>query len=463
MNHKPIQKKTDKIVLVIAAVLFVLLCVLTAATINVITNSSSVKSSVPFDLDRVTADKTAEYADVSDILLPSFIGITSDGVRRGVSVSANTVAELYRTITPTLAAILADEYADTVDEDLWNSMAQAENSVYVRYHSEIPDYVVSTFALHGNTTRNSLNSYIYELILTPYSEASDTVTAAVRSADGNVVVYEQSSPEEIITAEDLRRVQRSYRSSLRTFEFMGDSAAVSSPTEPVFLESVQTRNIIITGYSGSLVQNSEEEIEAIMRLFSFNPDKLLNQHEEEDGSTSYIDTKGILYLRNSSFEYTATADGGIPIENYIGYTESVGLMDYIQTAATIFDRITAVSRHYTGGDADITLASVENSGGVIRLTYEYTFDNLKITDIEPAFTVTFEDGMLREAKLYTVAVRNLGDRTQVFDEWWFADHLESRMTDDMQPYRNIGLVYRRDFVSGSVKAEWCAENGGNVQ
>lgn len=459
MKNKTVQKNTDKIVLTAAAVLFVLLCVLTAATISVITNSSSVKSSVPFDLDRITADKTAEYADVSDTLIPSFIGITADGVRQGVSASTNTVAELYRTITPTLAAVMADEYAKSGDDLLWNSMAEAENSVYVRYHSELPDYVISVFADHENTARNSLNSYVFELILLPYSEDSDTVTVAVRSLDGSVCVYEQPSPEEIITAEDLRRVQRSYRSSLKTFDFAGECAAVSSPTEPVFLESVPTRNIIVTGYSASLVQNSEDEIESVMRLFSLNPDKLLNQHAEEDGSTSYIDTKGILYLRNSSFEYTAAAEGGIPIENYIGYTESVGLMDYIQTAMTIFDEITAISRHYTGGDAYITLTSVENSGGQVTLTYEYTFDNLKITDIEPAFTVVFEDGILKTAKLYTIAVRNLGGRTQSIEEWWFVDHIGDYMTAQTPPYRNVGLVYRRDFVSNSVEAQWCAESG----
>lgn len=459
MKKRATQRRSDRIVLAAAAVLFVLLCVLTASMISVITNSSSVKSSVPFDLDRITADKNVEYADVSDTLLPSFIGITADGVRRGVSASTNTVAELYKTITPTLAAVLADEYAKSGDDRLWNSMAEAENSVYVRYHSELADYVISVFAEHENNKRNSLNSYVYELILLPYSEASDTVTVAVRSLSGSVCVYEQPSPEEIITAEDLRRVQRAYRSGLKEFVFAGDRASAASPTEPIFLESISTRNILITGYSGSLVHNSGEEIETIMRLFSLNPDKLLNQHKEEDGSTSYIDTKGILYLRNSSFEYASTADGGIPIENYIGYTEQADLMDYIQTAMTIFDEITAVSRHYTGGDADITLASVESRSGEVRLTYIYTFDNLKIADIEPAFTAVFEDGMLRSAKLYTLAVRNLGDRTQSFAEWWFADHLESYMTAETPPYRNIGLVYRSDFVSDAVKAEWCAESG----
>lgn len=461
MNHSRTQKNTERIGLVVAAVLFVLLCVLTAATISVITNSSSVKSTVPFDLDRITAEKTTEYADVSHTLLPSFIGITADGTRRGVSASANTVAELYRMITPTLAALLTDENVSAGDDMQWSQMAESENSVYVRYHNELPDYVISIFADSGNAERNSLNSYVYELILLPYSDADDTVTAAVRSAEGKVFVYEQSSPEEIITVEDLRKVLRSYRTGLYGFKF-ADSTAVSSPTEPVYTESAATRNILTTGYSGSLVQNSEEDIEAVMRLFSLNPDKLLNTHTEEDGSTSYIDTKGVLYLWSSFFEYTATADGGIPIENYIGYTDSLGLMDYVRAAMTLFDSITEISRYYTGGDADITLTSVENYGGQVKLVFEYTFDNLKIVDIEPAFTVVFEGGMLKSARLYTLAVRNLGDRTYSIEEWWFVGHVEDYMTAQTPPYRNVGLVYRCDFISESVVAEWRAE-GVNVQ
>lgn len=454
MKDRAERKNTEKILLITAAILFMLLCVLTVATISVISNSSSVQSSVPFDLDRITADKNAEYSDVSGTLLPSFIGITADGVRQGVSASANTVAELYRMITPLLASVIADEYATLGDDSLWSSLAEKENSVYIRYHHELPDHVISIFADSGNTVRNSLNSYIYELILLPYSESTDTVTVAARSQNGSVCVYEQSSPEEIITDEDLRRVLRSYRSGLTEFSFIDETISAESPTEPVFLDSVSTRNIIITGQSGALIQNSSEDIEALMRLFTLNPDKLLNRHTESDGSTSYIDTQGILYLRNSTFEYTATAEGGISLGNYIGYSDSMELMDYIQAAMSIFNDIRALNRNYTGGDADITLASVEVSGGNVKLTYEYTFDNLRIVDIEPAFIIEFENGMLRSARLYTIAVRNLGDKAESIEEWWFVDYISKCMTE---PLISSGLVYRSDFRSESVKAEWCAD------
>lgn len=459
MKYGRKQKNSEKIVLAAAVVLFVLLCVLTAATLSVVMSSSSVQSTVPFDLGRITADKTAEYADVSDLLLPSFIGITADGARQGVSSSVNTVAELYRMITPTLAAVMADEYCTKADEALWNDLAREENSVYIRYHSELNDYVVSVFADSGNTARNSLNAYIYELFLLPYSESTNAVRAAVRSQSGEVYVYEQSSPEEIITDDDLRRMQRSYRSALTEFEFAGERAFLQSPTEPLFRSEITSRNVIITGGSGALVQNSSKEMEELMRLFSLNPDKLLNRHTESDGSTSYIDRQGILYLRNDVFEYAAVSDGGISLENYIGYTDNIGLMDYVQASMVIFDEMGTINRHLTGGDADITLTSVESGGGSVTLTYEYTFDNLLITGIEPALVCVFEEGMLKSAKLYTLAVRNLGDRMDSIEEWWFADYTEGR-TEAGVVYGNIGLVYRSDFVSDSVSAEWCAESFG---
>lgn len=450
-------QKNNKITLIAVVLLFVLLCVLTVATINVFLNSSSVKDTVPFDLDRITVDKTAEYIDVSSALVPSFIGITSDGTGYGVSVSANTVAELYKTVTPVLADVLVDEYASVGDNALWNSLADVNDSVYVRYHNDIPDYVISVFADASNYSENSFNSYVSEMLLMPYSEAFDTITVATRSSDGSVTVFEKNSPEEIITVDDLRKILRSYRSNLTEFEFVGDNSVVESVTEPIFIDSIVTRNIITTGNSGMLIQNGTEDFYTLLRLFSINPDKLLNQHTEDDGSMSCIDTKGVLYLSESSFEYTAAVDGGIHVEEFIGYIDNIGFMDYVQAALKIFTEIRSINRNCAGGDADISLSSVEALDGKVSLTFDYVFDNLKITDIEHAFSVTFENEVLTEAKLFNLAVKNFGDRNELSKEWWFMEFVKRKMSPGDKPYRCIEPVYRADYVSDSIKAEWRAE------
>jgi len=52
--------------------------------------------------------------------------------------------------------------------------------------------------------------------------------------------------------------------------------------------------------------------------------------------------------------------------------------------------------------------------------------------------------------LHTVAVRVLAERSESYSEWWFASKVGRFSTD-------VRLVYRSDYVSESVAAEWAAE------
>lgn len=443
--------KSGRGVLWLTALLFLLLLVLTTATILVIQRSSSLQSRVPFDLNRITAQQNTDDIDISDLLQPAFIGITVDDTRSGISVSSNTVAELYRALLPILSEVLENGSVSNSDHRTWSALPDEANSVYVRYHYEMPDYLLRTL-YSGSAQTNT--AYVYEMFLFPYSEITDSITIAARSLNGSVTVYECHSPEEVFTSEDLRKLLLSYRSNLTTFDFHGEDSAFSSSTEPVFQDSVSTRSILVTGQTATLLQNSEQDTDTLLRLFELNPDKLLNTHIEADGTGSYIDRQGILYLGTSTFEYSAVQDGGIPISAYLDPSTEAELSDYLATSSILFDRIRSVNRHYAGGDADITLASVTSFEDTVTITYEYTFDNIRITGIEPAFTVTFEDGVLLSAKLFTMSVRNLGDRTESLAEWWFVDYLK-RQNCSLQ---NVTLVYRSDFLSESIRAEWCGES-----
>ena len=64
----------------------------------------------------------------------------------------------------------------------------------------------------------------------------------------------------------------------------------------------------------SLVYSSEEEKKSLLRIFALNPDKV-QMSVNEKGEENYIDVQGVLYFNDSSFEYIATAGGGIDISN----------------------------------------------------------------------------------------------------------------------------------------------------
>ncbi|MBQ4354749.1 MAG: hypothetical protein IJC71_07625 [Clostridia bacterium] len=436
-------KKTNMILLCTTAVLTLLLIILTIATIQVIQSRASARSKAPFDLESITAQQNTD-ADISDQLLPAFVGISADSLRYGLSNSADSCAELYRTVMPVLAQTLSDQYVSEGTQEFWNTLYDEENYVYIRYHHEFSSYVLQL--LSGGPAQIPAAD-VYEMFLLPYSEQTNSISVVTRDTDGRIALFTVSAPDAIFTSDDLESLLRSYRSVLRAFDY-------AETGEPFFTESLSARNILITAQTSSLIHNNADNIDALIRLFGLNPDKLLNRHTNTDGTSSYIDQKGIFYIHDSAFSYTAVQNGGIPLDTHTGSKTSFTLADYVRISAELFENVRALNRHYAGGDADIILASVRAENGEVTLIYEYVFDNLRITGIDPAFTVTYADGKLLSAHIFTMSVRNLGTRTQMLTEVWFAQHISSRHP---APPLNVTLVYRSDFLSSSVQAEWCGE------
>ena len=439
----------------VTAVLFAVLIGLTGGLISALNRTSSGMEQVPFNLERITAVRETNPEEAGLCLLPEFIGITVNGERLGLSAHANTMNELFRLLAPVLSEELDPGRAEEGSEEVWLALAKAENTAYLRFHTELPDLLIGLFAdLYAERAgeRYVSAANVYEMFVLPYGERND-LRLAVRSADGRIVLYRSEAPAAVLRAEDLGQFVRSYRSALVPFAFAGEEYAAASRTEPVFLEPVNTRTMLITGGTALLIRNSRSEVNRLLRTFGVNPDKLLTTHDEPDGTGSYIDAQGVVYLRESAFEYAAT-DGGVPVENWIGYRKpgSVRLAEYIQTALSIVSELRGISKNYAGGDAGMFVSALSSENGRVTVTMQYSFDNVRISGLEPAFTAVFENECLVEASLNTVAVRGLSDRRDAMNEWWFFDYVERL---GVIP-RNVGLVYRSDFTADSVSAEWAA-------
>ncbi len=455
------MKKTDrKKEIASTAALIILFLLLVGLTYSLfyMRNLTNRGDGVPFDLAMLTADRDADMTDISQYLLPEFIGITAAGDRCGLSGSVNTADEIYGSLAPIISETMQEKYITESDSEKWESYIGAEGSVYIRYHSTLPDNVISLFAdasSSANVTadRGKVSSYVREMFIIPCSGSDNRIEIAVKDTDGSVFLYRKPYPMNMITSEDLAEIISSYRSSMTKFMFSEDSFHSASPTEPVFLNSLFPRNILITGHTAMLIWNSDSELDGLMRVFGINPDKLLNTHitdDEDEGR--YIDTHGVLYIGESEFEYSATSEGGVDISDIIGYTDSVSLAEYIRAAISIYEDIRDINIYFTGRDADIAISNVYTDNGVLTLEFSYFFDNIKITGIEPALVVSFSKDRLTYAKLYTIAARNLGDRTESLTEWWYLEHIANYGITPI----NTSLVYKSDFLSESISAEWAA-------
>ncbi len=459
MKQKPGKAADGRLVRIAVPVLFAALCALTILTVYRIRwGWDNAGSAGDFDFARLTNEARREETEVSGYLLPEFIGLTVSGKQLGVSASYYLISELYELLTPTVGQALtaAVPLAQELDDETWNNCTAAETSVYIRYHSEFPDGVVALFA--GRMQNLRFRDDIREIFILP---SKDETVVVIRSTAGEVIQYDLPVYMTSVSANEISRFVRSYGSGMTPFVFNEGSYPALAWTEPIYTEAIQTRNLIMTDDTAGLIQNSSVEREALLRLFGFNPDKLLNVHEEADGSSSYYDTEGILYLRRSSVEYLRSSeDTGLEVNDILGGS-SAGtgngstaetLKNYVQAAVLLYENMEKINRNYTGGDADILLRSMTSADGEVTLEFQYVFDNVPIADERAAYRITFSGGRVLHAELHTIAVRALADRSESYREWWFASRLPANRFSD-----NVRLVYRSDYLSEAVSAEWAAE------
>ena len=453
---KQVSKKVTAVKLTLCTVLTLSLIVMTLYIIYML-NLTQVQ--VAFDLDMITSDKSGYNIDISRYLLPEFIGITSEGEKSGISGSVNILSELYRELSGVISEVMRGE--NKIDDNAvdWKELEEYESSVYVRYYNVLPDCIIGIFAdsysmeddafdadlPDAHMRSEEVSSYVYEMYIIPNTDGSGKIIVAVKSKNGDTVIY-SGVAESVFTGESVEKMREAYLSSMYTYKMLGG--------EPVFTENVVARNVIIT--ENTAQSNTESDMRELMQFFALNPDKLLSSHEDEEGNSSYIDTHGILSVTASAFEYTSSSDGGIGIDDFIGHSDSGTLEEYIKASISIINFIRSLNKNYAGGDAEIYFDSVSSSDGKVTLSFMYSFDGIVIEDIEPAFTAVFENGILRSARLYTISVRNLGDRQELMSEKMFIDIISSGGVS----IKNTSLVYRGDFVSESVKAEWRGETWG---
>lgn len=438
-------------------VLFAALCVLTFLTISAIGGISRTSDS-GFELDDLTNEARRTDTEIADYLLPEFIGLTVDGVRSGVSGSENIVSELYTLLTPTLRSAFCTVVP--LPDGNWENCTAEKNSVYIKYHSELPDGILALFADMG--TRHAQTSVEFRgnvreiFILLPVS-VSDDVMLLTRSDSGDVFLYVIPGHKASLGTEELERFVRSYGGGMNAFLFNEGKYEFLSWTEPIYTDRLQQRQLIMTDGTAALIQNSSGEREEVLRLFGLNPDKLLNIHIEEDGTGSYYDTHGIFYIRESSFEYiSSSADSGRSVSDILGRPFAANgsaeevLEDYLRAAVLLYEGVAKLNTIYAGGEADLLLRSVSSENGEVTLCFMYAVGNLRISDERDAYRITFSHGRVRSVQLHTVAVRILAERSTSYSEWWFASTLDGFRSD-------VRLVYRSDYVSESVSAQWAAE------
>lgn len=442
--------------LMLIALLFAALMLLTAILIGMLSGDLERSVDLPRSGGSTGALSEAGLAETRMSVLPEFIGVSLPDSRRCIIGNSNTAYAFYSGLCGYLSDYLSSDRTEEVTAEKWVSYALADNSVFLRFHCELPGAAVGSLAglvSERSESREPAGGLIYEMILIPSTENSEMSKLAVRSLDGKCTEYILDEQSEKLTPEAVSRISGAYSFLDQTFIFACEKSGYSylSPTEPVILDPVVTRNIIITDSTAQFLMQKTADVTKLIQVFSMNPDKLLSSRSDQSVQMA-SDRSGVLRIYPSSIEFQAADDAANDISSFVGNVEKIGISEYVRAVYSIISSIKNMGTMYTGGECDIRLAGISSSGEQTELVFDYYIDNLRITGIGHAVTAVFSRAKLVSFKLHTISAKGLGAFSESFSEWWF-DDVTLR---NFRNVRSVSLVYRGSFVKESLSAEWAA-------
>lgn len=444
--------------LLIGSAIFVFVLLLAAMVGTVLLNSSAsgtLYSAPPFALSSLISGTERDPGEVAlgDHVLPSFIGLTPGEDGLGISIGENVVRELYAMLSPCLAAGLS-EVPEALTDDDWHTYAKSSRAVYLRYPSALPVSVLQQVARWScglPETDVAVESGVLPVrelvVLLPDGENSDW-QLILRDSDGGIWRYRcyprEDYPDEYPTLSQVQSFVTDLGTNFYRYRLLTQP---DGTVEPVFLERMRVRNVLLTpGTAVMMQENRAADLQELLVCLDFNPDKL-SAHTEADGTQVIVETHGVLQLQSDRVTYTASSDGGISLQQFIGYQESYDMLsDSLRTACTIIKAIRDIHPYYLGGDADLLLTEVSRTEGRLRMVFQYAFDNLLLNGCGPAAVIEVENDRVVLADLYAIALRSLGD----FD----SSYLELGLFDGATSYKDVTLTYPADFGTGSVFPVW---------
>ncbi len=374
----------------------------------------------------------------ADLLLPAQIVISVGGDAHAVLNSAVVTTDLYTDLAPVLVSCLSEK-PKTENEAFWNLTVCTPGVIYIRYHAAFPYQILHAFASASTGSdlrvRDASSVLVEEMCL---RFVDGKVFAVVRGETG---VYSFSGTTSLRAADFQGYV------SLYSDVFYDCTLSAGAPSA-VVTERIYAREIRVQKGIGAAITSDDARLEAWIRRFLFNPDKL-NYHVEADGTAVYVESHGVLTCTDDRITYTASDDGGISVREFCAVRDEVDVYTYLRAASSWIAEVSAMDTAFTGGDAALRLSSVRTDGTALTLAFSLYADNLPLYERggEPAFSMTFADGRVTEMIWNTVSVQRQLTKHAPFLESWSREALG---TDD------VHLAYCTDTDEPLLRVQWIA-------
>lgn len=436
MNNKLLEAVKSAVL----ALLFAAMTLLAFFSISM--NQSMAKEpGVEMPVDSLLILRGGERAAVgldSAHLLPEFVGFRSEGFTRGSAYSAQTTSGLYGTVSEYLKVIFGSGSVCRRAEDasVWENCRSAEFFVYVKYHLPMPSsvllaYIAPDVVMDPAKHMSGPEPMVADLFILEGGRC------VIR--DGRGAVYTVTSEAD---TDSLSLALRGYESALAPFVFGAGSEklerlALDGCT--VFFTDPLTCPLLTAGTAPV----SEDRISDILKLFTFNANRL-NTYTESGGQvTAYVETVGTLKLSSDgTMEFTASEVGpecGVAVSDYLGYTSYDGeysAYDLLKAADSFMTSLGALDRRLVGGDGRLLLTRLYSSESGLTVEFGYTFDGTLVCspDFSPVTAARFT---VRGGRFVSILVKPMtftaqGNRVRGYGQEWTLSNI-LRVLDETSP------------------------------
>jgi hypothetical protein len=427
------------------AVMMVGLFALTGAYLVLYVRAGQAEERTQFDMRFLTSSTQEAERDTDRALLsPTAVAVKTDGICRAIWNETAVIDELCETLRVSVYSALSGE-GTAVPEEEWIRGISAPDAVCLFYAAELPYQILYAFAAAGEADLAPLTRADYigvsEVLFLPTED--DTLRTLLVRGESGVFRFSASQAPQTSQFSAFAETYDSY--------FCTASLTIEDNVTVLrALERISARTISVTDTVASLLLYQPGDIDALLRLFSFNPDKL-NEHTEPDGTRVFVESHGVLRADMSALTYTAAEDGGVSVSGLIGNEEGTDIYGYLRAASHILRRLGQMNVQYTGGDSSLYLYSVTARDGAISLAFSYRCDNIALVtgSSETVLTITFRGERLIAFTYRMYAVTRMLEEQRLM--------LPSYVVHVLSPEDTaaVRLIYRVDpAASQGLTAEW---------
>jgi len=399
---------------------------------------------IPFDMRMLSAGAPDAGQPLdTELLLPAVIAVSENGTAKAVLNAVAVMQDLYDALGEYLADGFKNEPQEK-DEAFWQSAITSPDAVYIRYHAPLPYQILHAFAAaaqEDETHARDARSVTVEEICLCFQE--EQTVLAVRGTDG-VYSFPVSVKGEI---EEYTAYLSQYPEAFSacTLSFAQDMPALT------VTDRVPFREIQVLGDTAVLIAADKVNFPLWLRRLGFNPDKL-NYHTEMDGTVVYVESHGVLFCGAESIAYTASEDGGIPVNEFCTHAGDTDVYAYLRASSAWLSSVSAMNVRYTGGDGELRLTSVYAEEETVTFHFGIYVDNLPLyyDGVPAAVTLSFTGDRLTGMEWRTVVtVKHLNERMSFLASW----------SRSVLKVNDVRLAYRAQSTVQNTLAEWIAFHG----